>query len=166
MARFSLFALFSILASTALAGQHNVLLQREETIEKNSPLYNCHLACGTVFKSNVSVMSLLILIPGALTGDAIVDAESDNYCSTSNFTSDLSTCLKCAETCEIWQYYGTDVAYAAGNCSDSATPSSSSSASSCASTVGSTSTATNTAAGTAATTTSVSSLLSSAHIFQ
>ena len=62
MARFSLFTLFSILASTALASQHNVLLQREETIEKNSPLYNCHLACGTLFKPNTSLMSLLILL--------------------------------------------------------------------------------------------------------
>ena len=72
-------------------------------------------------------------------------AQEGSYCSSSNYSSDLSSCLKCAETCEIWQYYGTEVKYAAGNCSDSATPSSSSSASSCASTTVA-STATNMAA--------------------
>ncbi|KAJ5643192.1 uncharacterized protein N7484_005699 [Penicillium longicatenatum] len=115
------------LASSALATQHDAFGKRE-TIENGSPLYDCHEACGEV----------------------ILMAQEGSYCSNSNYSSDLSTCLKCAETCEIWQYYGTDVKYAAGNCSDSATPSSSSSASSCAS-LTSTSTATNMAATTTAT---------------
>ncbi|KAJ5539301.1 hypothetical protein N7513_007633 [Penicillium frequentans] len=109
------------LASSALATQD--VFEKRTNIENGSPLYDCHEACGEV----------------------ILMAQEGSYCSSSNYSSDLNSCLKCAETCEIWQYYGTEVKYAAGNCSDSATPSSSSSASSCASTTVA-STATNMAA--------------------
>ncbi|KAJ5093324.1 hypothetical protein N7456_009185 [Penicillium angulare] len=138
MVRLSLSTCIAALASSALASQLDVLMKRE-TIEKGSPLYNCHEACGEIIEMSAE----------------------DGYCTSSNFSSDLSTCLKCAYTCDIWQYYGSDVKSAATNCSDSATPSSSSSASSCASTTGSTSTATNTAA-TAATNTATSTTSSTA----
>ncbi|KAJ5737993.1 hypothetical protein N7493_001148 [Penicillium malachiteum] len=130
MVAFSFTIWVAALASSALASQPDII--QRETIENGSPLYECHLACGEV----------------------ILQAESSNYCSSSNYTTDLSECLKCAETCEIWKYYGTEVKEAAGNCSDSATPSSSSTGSTCASTTGaSTATGTANAATTTATTT-------------
>ncbi|KAJ5928132.1 hypothetical protein N7466_007088 [Penicillium verhagenii] len=123
MLRLSISAIcIAALTAPALASQHDIFGKRE-TIETGSPLYDCHEACGEV----------------------ILMAEESSYCSSSNYTSDLSSCLKCAETCGIWQYYGTEVKSAAENCSDSATPSSSSSAGSCASTTGA-ETATNVAA--------------------
>ncbi|OGE51399.1 hypothetical protein PENARI_c013G05216 [Penicillium arizonense] len=60
--------------------------------------------------------------------------EACDYCSNSTFTADLSSCLKCALTYNIWQYYGDDVKSAAKTCSDDATPSSSSATSSASST--------------------------------
>ncbi|KAJ5745207.1 hypothetical protein N7520_010389 [Penicillium odoratum] len=130
MVRLSFTIYLAVLTSSALASQQ--VFGPRETIENGSPLYDCHEACGEV----------------------ILMAEQGNYCSNSNYTSDLSTCLKCAATCEIWKYYGTEVKSAAANCSDSATPSSSS-ASSCASTIGAVTaaaTSTGSTTGTASTT--------------
>lgn len=69
-----------------------------------------------------SVLNLILVNPGY----AILASESNNYCSNSTFTSDLSACLDCALTYDIWQYYGDQVAAAAEACGDNATPSASS----------------------------------------
>ncbi|OJJ74147.1 hypothetical protein ASPBRDRAFT_39233 [Aspergillus brasiliensis CBS 101740] len=78
---------------------------KRESIEPGSPLYECHADCGGVI---------------------LISQDNDNYCSNSTYTSDLSACLKCALTYNIWQYYGDDVKSTAEACGDSATPSASS----------------------------------------
>ncbi|PWY88875.1 hypothetical protein BO94DRAFT_574877 [Aspergillus sclerotioniger CBS 115572] len=84
----------------------NVLpMLRRESIEPGSPLYECHADCGGVI---------------------LISQDSDDYCSNSTYKSELSDCLKCALTYNIWQYYGDDVASAAEACGDSATPGASS----------------------------------------
>ncbi|RAL07789.1 uncharacterized protein BO97DRAFT_481001 [Aspergillus homomorphus CBS 101889] len=82
-------------------------MYRRESIEPGSPLYECHADCGGV-----------ILISQ--------DSSNATYCSNSTYKSELSDCLKCALTYNIWQYYGSDVKSAAEACGDSATPSASS----------------------------------------
>ncbi|OKL55827.1 hypothetical protein UA08_08818 [Talaromyces atroroseus] len=79
-------------------------LEKRQDLEPGTPLYECHASCGY----------------------AILISESSNYCSNSTFTSDLSSCLECALTYDIWQYYGSEVSSAATACGDDATPSSSS----------------------------------------
>ena len=65
--------------------------------------------------------------PRNVTGGVIlISQDSDDYCSNSTYKSELSACLKCALTYNIWQYYGDDVKSAAEACGDSATPSASS----------------------------------------
>ncbi|KAJ5653150.1 hypothetical protein N7490_000153 [Penicillium lividum] len=130
MVRLSFTIYLAVLTSSALASQQ--VFGKRETIENGSPLYDCHEACGKLDSINLHMALLMNIQPP---GEVILMAEQGNYCSNSNYTSDLSTCLKCAATCEIWKYYGTEVKSAAANCSDSATPISSS-ASSCASTTG------------------------------
>ncbi|KAJ5319254.1 hypothetical protein MYU51_013561 [Penicillium brevicompactum] len=117
-------AAFAVFVSSAAALQLpglSSLLKRED-IEPGSPLYNCHAACGEV----------------------ILISEAGNYCSNSTFTTDLDSCLKCALTYNIWQYYGDSVKSAATSCSDDATPSSSSATSGAASAGAATATATTT----------------------
>ncbi|KAJ5990947.1 hypothetical protein N7499_011492 [Penicillium canescens] len=91
---------------------HLTLLSKRADITPGSPLYNCHEACGEV----------------------ILISQTTDYCSNSTFTTDLNSCLKCALTYNIWQYYGDDVKSAAKTCSDDATPSSSSATSNASST--------------------------------
>ncbi|RAH62286.1 hypothetical protein BO85DRAFT_434899 [Aspergillus piperis CBS 112811] len=91
---------------------------RRESIEPGSPLYECHANC---------VQPLHAANPGNVTGGVIlISQDSDDYCSNSTYKSELSACLKCALTYNIWQYYGDDVKSAAEACGDSATPSASS----------------------------------------
>ncbi|KAJ5855977.1 uncharacterized protein N7529_009921 [Penicillium soppii] len=120
--RFS--AVFAVLISSTAALQWpnlSSLLKRED-ITPGSPLYNCHEACGEV----------------------ILISESNDYCSNSTFTTDLRSCLECALTYNIWQYYGDHVKSAASSCSDDATPSSSSAMSGTAATATATTTTTTT----------------------
>ncbi|KAJ5776056.1 uncharacterized protein N7511_001067 [Penicillium nucicola] len=119
----------AIFVSSTLALQlpYLSLLSRRADITPGSPLYNCHEACGEV----------------------ILVSQTTDYCSNSTYTTDLSSCLDCALTYNIWQYYGDDVKAAAKACSDDATPSASSS------------TAASTAAATAATATATGSVTSS-----
>ncbi|KAJ9137039.1 hypothetical protein NKR23_g9300 [Pleurostoma richardsiae] len=90
---------------------------KRQSIEPGSPLYECHYDCGYA-------------ILGAQT-------ESD-YCTNSTWTNLLDGCLECANTEDIWQYYGTDVAAAASACGLSADPSPSSATVAATSTVAST----------------------------
>ncbi|PYI04745.1 hypothetical protein BO78DRAFT_165428 [Aspergillus sclerotiicarbonarius CBS 121057] len=94
-----------VTSSLALSFPDAFPMLRRETIEPGSPLYECHADCGGVI---------------------LISEDSDDYCSNSTYTSELSACLKCALTYNIWQYYGDDVASAAEACGDSATPSASS----------------------------------------
>ncbi|RAK95919.1 uncharacterized protein BO80DRAFT_439032 [Aspergillus ibericus CBS 121593] len=96
-----------VTSSLALGFPDAFPMLRRESIEPGSPLYECHANCGGV-----------ILISQ--------DSDHDSYCSNSTYKSELSACLKCALTYNIWQYYGDDVASAAEACGDSATPSASS----------------------------------------
>ncbi|GFN19465.1 cytochrome P450 family protein [Aspergillus tubingensis] len=113
---------------------------RRESIEPGSPLYECHANCGGVI---------------------LIYQDSDDYCSNSTYKSELSACLKCALTYNIWQYYGDDVKSAAEACGDSATPSASSATGAAATaTAASNSSATNT--GNMATITSTATRSSSA----
>ncbi|PYH90984.1 hypothetical protein BO71DRAFT_401782 [Aspergillus ellipticus CBS 707.79] len=105
---------------------------RREDIEPGSPLYECHANCGGV----------------------ILISEDSGYCSNSTYKSELSACLKCALTYNIWRYYGDEVASAADSCGDSATPSASSATGAAATaTAASNYTATNTGVRTTATST-------------
>ncbi|KAJ5353816.1 hypothetical protein N7541_006380 [Penicillium brevicompactum] len=122
-------AAFAVFVSSAAALKLpglSSLLKRED-IEPGSPLYNCHAACGQI-----------------QTGEVILISEAGNYCSNSTFTTDLDSCLKCALTYNIWQYYGDSVKSAATSCSDDATPSSSSATSGATSAAAATATATTT----------------------
>ncbi|EXJ80013.1 hypothetical protein A1O3_08299 [Capronia epimyces CBS 606.96] len=65
-----------------------------------TPEYNCHANCGGV----------------------IVDARTDGYCDTANFTTALDACLDCALEYDIWQYYGDSVSSAAEACGLETTP--------------------------------------------
>ncbi|OOF95581.1 hypothetical protein ASPCADRAFT_131050 [Aspergillus carbonarius ITEM 5010] len=94
-----------ITSSLALSFPNAFPMLKRESIEPGSPLYECHADCGGVI---------------------LISQDSDDYCSNSTYTSELSACLKCALTYNIWQYYGDDVASAAEACGDSATPSASS----------------------------------------
>jgi hypothetical protein len=49
-------------------------------------------------------------------------ARTPDYCTTSNFTSNLSDCLSCANTYDIWDLYGDSVAEAAEACDLPAEP--------------------------------------------
>jgi hypothetical protein len=71
-------------------------------------------------------------------GEVILISQTTDYCSNSTFTADLNSCLKCALTYNIWQYYGDNVKSAAKTCSDDATPSSSSATSGASSTAATT----------------------------
>ncbi|PYH81045.1 hypothetical protein BO82DRAFT_402914 [Aspergillus uvarum CBS 121591] len=82
-------------------------LIRREDISPGSPLYECHADCGGVI-----LMSQ--------------DDTNATYCSNATYKTELSGCLECALTYNIWQYYGDDVKSAAEACGDSATPSASS----------------------------------------
>ncbi|KAL2220500.1 hypothetical protein M432DRAFT_630297 [Thermoascus aurantiacus ATCC 26904] len=87
-------------------------LLRRQDISPGTPAYECHANCGGV----------------------IVDARTDGYCDSSDYTSKLSACLECALTYNIWQWYGEDVTKAADACGDNATPSPSSAVSTAAAT--------------------------------
>lgn len=52
----------------------------------------------------------------------IVDARTDGYCDSEDFTIELADCLACALEYDIWQYYGTSVSEAAEACGLTATP--------------------------------------------
>ncbi|KAJ6072618.1 hypothetical protein N7467_010703 [Penicillium canescens] len=103
---------FFISSTVALQIPHLTLLSRRANITPGSPLYNCHEACGEV----------------------VLISQTTDYCSNSTFTTDLNSCLKCALTYNIWQYYGDDVKSAAKTCSDDAPPSPSSATSNASST--------------------------------
>ncbi|CAI7607257.1 unnamed protein product [Penicillium bialowiezense] len=109
-------ALVSSTAALQLPGLSS-LLKREE-IAPGSPLYNCHAACESFLEPATNIR--------IKTGEVILISEAGNYCANSTFTTDLDSCLKCALTYNIWQYYGDSVKSAATSCSDDATPSSSS----------------------------------------
>ncbi|PWY67935.1 hypothetical protein BO70DRAFT_366216 [Aspergillus heteromorphus CBS 117.55] len=107
MHRLALFVLaIAALATSSFAWSfpRSFPIIRRESIEPGSPLYECHANCGGV----------------------ILISEDSDYCSNSTYKSELSACLKCALTYNIWQYYGDEVASAAEACGDSATPSASS----------------------------------------
>ncbi|PYI14909.1 hypothetical protein BO99DRAFT_436862 [Aspergillus violaceofuscus CBS 115571] len=112
-------------ASLAWSFPSSVPLIRREDISPGSPLYECHADCGGVI-----LMSQ--------------DDTNATYCSNATYKTELSGCLECALTYNIWQYYGDDVKSAAEACGDSATPSASSATASA--TAGANSTATNSGA--------------------
>ncbi|OQD81212.1 hypothetical protein PENANT_c029G08422 [Penicillium antarcticum] len=124
----------AIFISSTVAFQfpHLSLLSKRADITPGSPLYNCHEACGEV----------------------ILISQTTDYCSNSTYTTDLSSCLDCALTYNIWQYYGDDVKSAAKTCSDDATPSASSAASGSSATATATAPDTDSATGSATTSTS------------
>ncbi|KAJ5216327.1 uncharacterized protein N7498_002734 [Penicillium cinerascens] len=111
-------ALLAIVVSS-MSTQLSNSLQTREDIEPGSPLYNCHEACESISPGEADQV-----LPRL--GEVILISETDNYCNNSTFTSDLKSCLKCAETYDIWKYYGTKVKLAASGCNDDATPSPSS----------------------------------------
>ncbi|KAI1609288.1 hypothetical protein EDD36DRAFT_66243 [Exophiala viscosa] len=98
------FVLSFATASLALQLPGLAVLDKREDIEPGTPLYECHAHCGGV----------------------ILDAGTAGYCTNSTYETDLSDCLECALSEDIWQYYGSYVESAASACGDSSTPSSSS----------------------------------------
>ena len=135
MTRFSIAAtaLLAIMVSSMSTQLPNSLQTRED-IEPGTPLYNCHEACGKpIYLQNPFPPSESDQVLPQL-GEVILISENDNYCNNSTFTSDLKSCLKCAETYDIWKYYGTKVKSAASDCNDDATPSPSSATSGAAAT--------------------------------
>ncbi|OJJ98449.1 hypothetical protein ASPACDRAFT_44959 [Aspergillus aculeatus ATCC 16872] len=110
MHRFILFvtalaALFTSTLAWSISSSFPLFIR--EDISPGSPLYECHADCGGVI-----LMSQ--------------DDSNSTYCSNTTYKTELSGCLECALTYNIWQYYGDDVKSAAEACGDSATPSASS----------------------------------------
>jgi hypothetical protein len=75
---------------------------------------------------NLNISHYMTEVYPEITGYAILASETQGFCSNSTFTSELDSCLDCALTYDIWQYYGDQVAAAASACGDNATPSPSS----------------------------------------
>ena len=102
--RTSLFALVAVTVTTSSASlvypESFPIQRRQDAPQPGTPEYACHENCGGV----------------------IVDARTESYCTSSNFTSALNACLDCALEFDIWQYYGDSVAAAATACGLDAAP--------------------------------------------
>ncbi|TQV95623.1 hypothetical protein V2A60_000808 [Cordyceps javanica] len=90
------------MASLASAG---VGFQFPDTVplhkrQVTGPAYECHANCGYT----------------------IQDAAQDGYCDTTKWKTELSNCLDCALTYDIWKWYGEKVSAAAKKCGVDATP--------------------------------------------
>ncbi|KAJ5742285.1 hypothetical protein N7533_011694 [Penicillium manginii] len=88
----------TVISASAFQFPEFVPLHRRQ--EAGTPAYECHANCGGV----------------------IVDARTDGYCDSEDFTIELADCLACALEYDIWQYYGTSVSEAAEACGLTATP--------------------------------------------
>lgn len=110
--------------SIASAFELPELLSLHRRQAPGTPEYDCHAACGQ-FLSPFTYFSLLYLYHAAdhcVTGSVIQLARTENYCTSSNFTTQLTDCLNCANTFNIWQYYGESVGQAAQACGIAAVP--------------------------------------------
>ena len=87
-----------ILTTSLSSSDHDLsLLPRQAP---GTPQYDCHAACGSV----------------------IQQSRTPEYCTSTNFTTSLTSCLSCALTFDIWQYYSDSVSEAATTCNLDATP--------------------------------------------
>ncbi|KAL6408528.1 hypothetical protein AUP68_08386 [Ilyonectria robusta] len=73
----------------------------ERRQEPGTPLYQCHEDCG------------LLITLGRTAG----------YCSNAEWNQRYGRCMSCANTYNIWQYYGTSVTSLAKTCGLTASPS-------------------------------------------
>lgn len=116
-----------VTASLALEFSDLLTLDKRQDIAPGTPLYECHAHCGKLEPfSGRSLWSESEPDWSLRLGGVIVDAEATGYCTNSTYETDLSDCLECALTQDIWQYYGSSVQSAASACGDNATPSTSS----------------------------------------
>lgn len=99
-------------------------------------------------------------------GTVILDYETGttDYCSTEEYATYLADCLECAETYDIWQYYGDSVELGAEACGDDATPSASSASAAAAATTTAAAVAETSAVAAATTAAAVSAATSAAAV--
>ncbi|KAK1719512.1 hypothetical protein CaCOL14_001788 [Colletotrichum acutatum] len=90
----------ALLASTATALEWLPVVPLHARQVTSGAKYECHENCGY----------------------AILGAAEDGYCTNSTWTDYFEDCLQCANTFDIWQYYGDGVTEAADGCNLDATP--------------------------------------------
>ncbi|KAJ0311281.1 hypothetical protein COL5a_002301 [Colletotrichum fioriniae] len=90
----------TLLASTATALEWLPVVPLHARQVTSGAKYECHENCGY----------------------AILGAAEDGYCTNSTWTDYFEGCLQCANTFDIWQYYGDGVTEAANGCYLDATP--------------------------------------------
>ncbi|UQC81434.1 uncharacterized protein CLUP02_06920 [Colletotrichum lupini] len=90
----------ALLASTATALEWLPIVPLHARQVTSGAKYECHENCGY----------------------AILGAAEDGYCTNSTWTDYFEGCLQCANTFDIWQYYGDGVTEAADGCNLDATP--------------------------------------------
>ena len=134
----SLLALTSFLALTSASALpsdtaaeifHFNLLARQEP---GTPLYACHLACGT---SSLLLCSYILnpsslspkscsLNPHLRTGTAVTLSRGASPCTDVAFLIDYTDCLACADASiqNVWRYYGATLTIAGEKCGLSTTP--------------------------------------------
>ncbi|KAF6827867.1 hypothetical protein CMUS01_08813 [Colletotrichum musicola] len=98
----------SLVSATPLATRNQVswefpesmLAKRQDVPAPGTPAYLCHENCGT----------------------SITLSREANYCTNFQWISRYDACLQCANSFNIWQYYGASITRSAAACGFTAVP--------------------------------------------